>query len=80
MTYKIDPAVKRIQSPILLKTDETESGYENGEALAEASFPKRYEISAMTAEDSRIVIRLKERKESVPAELSGRTVSLFDGD
>lgn len=79
ITYRLDQTVRLIQSPVLLKTGETESSYENGAAIAAASFEKRYAIDSITAENNRIVICVSENTDRGTAGRTDKKVSLFDG-
>lgn len=79
ITYKLDQTVRLIQSPVLLRTGETETSYENGKAVAAASFEKRYAIDSITAENNRIVICVTENTDKGTTDWTDREVSLFDG-
>jgi len=79
ITYKLDPSVRVIQSPVILKTTDTETAYENGAALAAASFEKRYAIDSVTAGDGRIIICVSEHTDRGTAGWTDKKVSLFDG-
>ena len=60
MTYKLNPALRKIQSPITLVIDGVETEYPSGAVLTEQIFEKRYTVESMTARDDQIVIVLKE--------------------
>ena len=60
MTYKLNPELKIIQSPLVLLIDGEKTEYENGNALTEQIFEKNYLIDSITAKENRIVIELKE--------------------
>lgn len=62
MTYKIDPNVKLIVSPVIAVIDGKETLYENGTALSEADFDKYYVITRITARDNIVVLELEENK------------------
>ena len=62
MTYKLNPEVKKIASPIKIKfvgSDDVLS-FANGVALAEADFEKNYLIESVSAKDDSIEITLRE--------------------
>ena len=80
ITYKLDPSVRVIQSPVTLKTTDTETAYENGSVLAAASLEKRYVVDSVTAEGGRIIICVSENTGTKEAGWADRKVSLFDGD
>ena len=60
MSFYLDNEVKKIMSPIILCVGGREMNFENGEALSEHCFEKRYAIDAIAAQDNRIVITLKD--------------------
>ena len=62
MTYKLNPYVKKITSPIKIKFDVSEEvmNFADGVALAEADFEKNYLIDSVSAKDSSIEITLRE--------------------
>ena len=62
MTYKIDPNVKLIVSPVITVIDGKETLYENGTALSEINFDKYYVITRITARDNTVVLELEENK------------------
>lgn len=79
MAYKLDQTVRLIKSPVLLKTEDSQIPYDSGNALAEASFEKRYAIDSITAENNRIVICVSENTDRGTADWTDKKVSLFDG-
>ena len=64
MTYKLNPELRKIQSPVVLVIDDTETEYPNGESLMDLVFEKRYSVEHMSARDNMIVILLQERSDS----------------
>ena len=64
MTYKLNPELRNIQSPVVLVIDDTVTEYPNGESLMELVFEKRYSVEHMRARDNKIVILLQERSDS----------------
>lgn len=62
MTYKLNPEVKKITSPITIKFDGSDSvlNFANGVALAEADFDKNYLIDSISAKDNSIEITIRE--------------------
>lgn len=63
MTYKLNPEIGKILSPIILVFPEGESVcYPDGEAVNDASFEKPYQITAIRAVDNSIEVTLEERK------------------
>jgi hypothetical protein len=59
MSYYLDNEVRKITSPIILCVGDRKMNFENGEALSGHCLEKRYAIDAITAQDNRIVITLK---------------------
>ena len=66
MTYKLNPALSKIQSPLLLLIDGEETEYRNGKALAEQVFEKNYLVDSISAKADRIVISLTENPNATP--------------
>ena len=61
MTYKLNPALNKIQSPVVLIFPEgNQQQYSSGAAAADMAFDKKYLIASMKAVDSNIEIRLEE--------------------
>lgn len=60
MSFYLDNEVRKIMSPIILCVGDREMNFENGEALSERCFEKRYAIDAIVAQDNHIVITLKD--------------------
>ena len=62
MTYKLNPEVKKITSPITIKFDGADDvlNFANGVALAEADFDKNYLIESVSAKDGSIEITIRE--------------------
>ena len=60
MTFYLDNEVRKIQSPIILCVGDRKMSFENGAELSEYCFEKRYAIDAVSAQDNRIVITIKD--------------------
>lgn len=60
MSFYLDNEVSKIQSPIILCIGDQKKNYDNGVALSEYRFEKKYAIDAITAQDNQIVITLKD--------------------
>lgn len=61
MTYKLNPELRKIQSPVVLVLpDGSETDYPNGRALTEITFTTRYFVQHITARDNKVVISLQE--------------------
>ena len=66
MTYKLNPALNRIQSPLVVVADGKETEYIGGKALSEQVFEKNYLVDSITAKADRIVISLVENSNAIP--------------
>ena len=64
MTYKLNPEVKKICAPIIVRysTSEADERYSDGAALAAAEFNKNYIIDSLRVEDSAVVLLLRENE------------------
>ena len=62
MTYKLNPALKKILSPIvIISPDGMKKEYRNGNELIDAVFDKCYTVKSIEAQESVIQIILEER-------------------
>lgn len=80
MTYKLNPELRKIRSPvILIFPDSTEKNFESRSEIANAVFDKRYVITEITAEDSNIKLKLMEQqdKRAVVNWIGEEAVSFF---
>ena len=60
MTYKLEPGLERITSPIvLIFPDHTES-FSSGEEACKAAFDKRWRVVEIRAVESTVEIKLEE--------------------
>lgn len=79
MTYKLNPEVRKIISPVNLVIDGETRHYPNGEALTELTFDKRYRIVSLSAHDGEVVLNLEENKQvNDTAWNNDKAVSFFD--
>ena len=64
MTYKLNPEVRKIISPVALTFGDgaDEQRFPNGEALANAEFDKNYCIEAVSARDDCVVLTVQENR------------------
>lgn len=61
MTYKLNPALNKIQSPVVLIFPEgNRQKYSNGAAVTDMAFDKKYLVASMIAINSSIEITLEE--------------------
>lgn len=62
MTYKLEPGLRKIQSPVVLVFPDGETrAFENGAAVTEAVFDKYYHTEEIRALDGVIEVKLIER-------------------
>ena len=62
MTYKLNPEIRKITSPVILTFHDgaDEQRFPSGEALADAVFHKNYRIEAISARNDHVVLTVKE--------------------
>ena len=77
MKFKIDSGVMRIVSPIVLIIDGQEQRFENGAALADYEFDKRYSIESISAKGDIIYLSAKEGVSSPSSDWTKEKVSFF---
>ena len=77
MKFKIDSGVMRIVSPIVLIIDGQEQRFENGAALADYEFDKRYSIESISAKGDIIYLSAKEGVSSPSSDWAKEKVSFF---
>lgn len=77
MKFKLDFDVEMIESPIILITDEQERRFENGEALANKKFDKKYEIVSIKAVDGTIHAKVKEKSLLPTEDWTKKELSFF---
>lgn len=58
MTYRIEQFVRKITSPVIVKTGKDFVQYSNGEELANAEFSEQMSIINISAEDNKVIIEL----------------------
>ena len=78
MTYKLNPELKKIQSPItLVLPDGSRSEYQSGTDVTSEMFEKRYTVSSMRAIENSIEIRLEEASVNEINWIGEEAVSFF---
>lgn len=58
MTYKVNPNVSKITSPVVTVIDGKETRYENGAVLANAEFDENYVIASIAAKGDTVVLTM----------------------
>lgn len=58
MTYKLNPELKKIVSPVVLDINGERTKYPNGEALTKLTLDKNFLVESISIEDAVIVVRL----------------------
>ena len=62
MTYKLNPELRKLRSPVVLVFPDGETrAFENGTAVTEAVFDRSYQLEALRARDGVIEVKLAER-------------------
>ena len=60
MTYKLNPILEKITSPVILVFPGNECAeFRNGQAVVEQVFNEKYKIVSMSAVNSKVEIKLK---------------------
>ncbi len=80
MTYKLNPELKKICAPIIVRfvDGSADMTFPDGEALTVAKFSKNYLIDSLTAEKNTIVLTLRENdRVSVVNWIGEEAVSYF---
>lgn len=66
MTYKLNPEVSKIKSPVILQIKDVESSaeklYADGEELASATFERNYVVSSLVARENTVVLAVEENQ------------------
>ena len=66
MTYKLNPIIEKIESPVVIHLPNGEQKkYSSGSAACKDSFDKNYQIKAIRADGSTVIIEMVEN--DVPA-------------
>ncbi len=60
MTYKLEPFIEKIKSPVVCVIDNQEIEFANGIELNNNSFDRHYLIESITSKNSKIFLFLKE--------------------
>ena len=62
MTYKLDPEVRKITSPVIVSfcDGREDEQYEDGAALAEAVFCKNYLIESLSVRNGSVLLTVRE--------------------
>ena len=77
MTYKLNPEIQKIYSPIVLTfSDGTKQQYESGKVAADAVFEHKYVISTLRAINDIVELKLVEQ-EAPNMNWSGEEPSTF---
>ena len=78
MTYKLNPAIEKIISPVvLLLPDGTRHTYENGKSVCEAVFEQRYTVKEIRAAENTVELTLEEMTVPMIQSIGEEQVSFF---
>ena len=77
MTYKLNPEIQKIKSPIVLAfPDGTKQQYESGKVAADAVFEHKYVISTLRAINDIVELKLVEQEAPI-MNWSGESATSF---
>ena len=62
MTYRIEQFVRKIALPIIAEYEDYQNEYSSGNELADSIQDKPYVIESISAENDRIIIKLKQNQ------------------
>ena len=79
MTYRLNPEVKKIFAPILVKFKDgcPTMSFPDGESLAAAEFNKNYLIDSLSIDNSAVVLCLRENDKVNPMNWVGEEMISF---
>ena len=78
MSFKLDLVeFKSIVSPVLLKIEGEERRFENGTALANLEFDRKYEITSIKAKDNLIEVTATEKSLLPTEDWTDKEISFF---
>ena len=62
MKYKLNPAIGKITSPVILSIGDEKIEYPSGQSAVDSEFDKNYLVDSLFAQDNKIIVILKENK------------------
>ena len=77
MTYRVEQWVRKIESPVTVRIGENFISFPNGEVLADAAFCEPLVIESVSAEDSKIIIKLMKNSKTNDVNWVGEEQSFF---
>jgi hypothetical protein len=78
MEYKIEAFVQKITSPVLCTIDGQTTEYASGQALYDTSFDKYYLVDSISVKGEKILLSLKEHKQTAPMNWVGEEAVSFE--
>ena len=72
MEYKLEGYVSKLRSPVIVVIDGIETEFDPA-VLLETYFPKRYEISLISAKNDKLILELSENTINEPFNYVGET-------
>ena len=63
MTYKIEPFIEKIKSPVVLVIGEDRREFEDGDAACRAVFDRKWKVAKIAAIENKIEVSLEESDE-----------------
>lgn len=79
MTYKLNPIIEKIESPVIIRIPGEQRIYESGRAAAADVFDRNFAISALRADGGNVVITLSELQVGAVTWIGEEQENLFDG-
>lgn len=78
MTYKLNPAIEKITSPVsLLLPDGTRQDYKSGKLVCEAVYDQRYTVKEIRAVENTVELTLEEMTVPMIQSIGEEQVSFF---
>lgn len=77
MTFKLNPQLRLIKTPVIIEVEGYEKSYGDGEELKRLKFEKNYIIESMMSGDGSVVVTLKEDNRKFDITWGGRRQGQF---
>ena len=78
MTYKLNPELRKISCPIILRGAGEDQEYLNGSSLTERTFSESYIVEDISAKSDAVIVTVSKNRQNVPIAWVGEeAVSFF---
>ena len=78
MTYKLNPELRKISCPIILRGAGEDQKYPNGVALADMTFSENYIVEEISAKGDAVIVTVSKKRQNLPIAWVGEeAVSFF---